>query len=278
MTIPFSIKNRAAIDAGVKFVRRRWSVSPKLGLILGTGLHRLVQGVEVEEAIDYQEISSFPKSTALSHRGRYLCGNLDGVPLMVMDGRCHFYEGYSASTLMLPVQVMSAMGIQALIVSNAAGGVNPLFSLGDLMVLSGHINLMWRIRGTADDAGVGRSVSPNPEVYSAGYRQLALAVARKHDFVAHEGVYVGVTGPNYETRAEYRMFRRIGGDAVGMSTVPEVLAASQFRIPVLGLSMITNVACPDAPETVDAEEVVQAARLCAPNMNRIVNAMAEKLR
>jgi purine-nucleoside phosphorylase len=277
MTSSIRPKHRAAIDAGVEVVRRRWSVSPKFGLILGTGLHRLVEGVEVDETIDYREIPSFPQSTALSHHGRYLCGKLNGVPLLVMDGRCHFYEGYAASTLMLPVHVMAAMGIQALVVSNAAGGVNPLFSIGDMMVLSGHINLMWSIRGTADDGTIGRAVSPRPCVYAESYRQLALAVARQHDFVAHQGVYVGVTGPTYETRAEYRMFRQIGGDAVGMSTVPEVLAASQFQIPVLGLSMITNVAKPDAPETVDADEVVEAARHCAPNMNQIVSAVAEKL-
>jgi purine-nucleoside phosphorylase len=264
-----------AVDVGVQYVRSRWAKTPRLGLILGTGLHQLVDGVTVEEAIDYGEIPQFPRSTALSHRGRYLCGSLDGTPVMVMDGRCHFYEGYSAPTLMLPVQAMAAMGIETLVVSNAAGGVNPQFSIGDVMVLSSHINLMWQIHGTADDCGIGRSFSTTSDLYCSKIRNRALAVARQHNFVAHQGVYVGVTGPNYETRAEYRMFRQMGGDAVGMSTVPEALAASQYEIPVLGLSMITNVAKPDAPEIVDAEEVIQAARLCAPNMSRIVLDLAQ---
>lgn len=263
-----------AAENGVEFVRRRWAKTPRLGLILGTGLHKLVEGVTVDESIDYGEIPQFPRSTALSHRGRYLCGSLDGTPVMVMDGRCHFYEGYSAATLMLPVQVMAAMGIETLVVSNAAGGVNPQFNIGDVMVLSSHINLMWQINGTTSDGGIGRAMSTTSDLYCSKVRERALAVARSHNFVAHQGVYVGVTGPNYETRAEYRMFRQMGGDAVGMSTVPEALAASQYGIPVLGLSMITNVAKPDAPEIVDAEEVIQAARLCAPNMSRIVAEIA----
>jgi purine-nucleoside phosphorylase len=265
-----------AADNGVEFVRKRWGEIPKLGLILGTGLHKLVEGVTVDESIDYGEIPDFPRSTAISHRGKYLCGKLDGTPVMVMDGRCHFYEGYSAATLMLPVQVMAAMGIETLVISNAAGGVNPQFRIGDVMVLSSHINLMWQIRATAPDCGIGRSFASTSDLYCPKIRQQALDVARQHNFVAHQGVYVGVTGPNYETRAEYRMFRQMGGDAVGMSTVPEALAAAQYNIPVLGLSMITNVAKPDAPEIVDAEEVIQAARLCAPNMSRIVAEIVKK--
>lgn len=278
MATPPVTLGRAAADAGCQLIQQRWPRVPLLGMILGTGLHQLVDGVVVEQSIDYGEIPGFPRSTAISHRGRYLCGTLHDTPVIVMDGRCHFYEGYDAATLMLPVQVMAQLGIRALVVSNAAGGVNPQFRIGDVMSLSGHINLMWRIRDTTDTYSVGRVARNDREIYCERLRALARSVAREQDFAMHQGVYVGVTGPNYETRAEYRLFRQIGGDAVGMSTIPEVLAARQYNIPVLGLSMITNVAKPDAPEIVDAEEVIQAARLCAPNMSAIVQRVGEFVR
>lgn len=263
-------------------VRSHWPRRARLGMVLGTGLSNARELLDVEVAIPYRELPHFPRSTALSHRGQLLCGMLRDVPAVVMDGRCHLYEGYSANTLMLPIHMMGFLGIETLILSNASGGLNPKFRTGDVMVVRDHISCMW-LQGVST-CSTDRSVwgapfrrgSPSP--YDPELANLALAVARRHNFSAQQGVYVGVTGPNYETRAEYRLFRRIGGDAVGMSTVPEAMAASCHGIRTLGLSVITNVAHPDIAETVDAEEVVQEAAYSEPHVSRIVLQVAEHLR
>jgi len=251
-------------------------------MVLGTGLSNARELLDVEVAIPYRELPHFARSTALSHRGQLLCGQLRGVPAIVMDGRCHLYEGYSADTLMLPIHVMGVLGIDTLILSNASGGLNPKFRTGDVMVLRDHISCMWLqgVSACSPECSLG-SVAPfrrgSPSPYDAALGDLAMAVARRHNFSAQQGVYVGVTGPNYETRAEYRLFRRIGGDAVGMSTVPESMAATYHGIRTLGLSVITNVARPDVAETVDAEEVVQEAAHSEPYVSQIVLAVAEHL-
>ena len=266
--------SRQEVDEAVAHVRERWSGAPRIAIVLGTGLGDLAEHVAAEATLSYEDIPHFPHSTALSHKSRLVCGTLEGTPVVAMQGRCHLYEGYSVSQLALPVHVMHALGAQTLVVSNASGGVNPHYRAGDIMVQADHINLMWSspLGGAAADQGSVRGFgrpSRRP-AYDSELMDAALTVARREQFVAHRGVYVGVTGPTYETRSEYRLFRRIGGDVVGMSTVPEVIAASQCGMRTLALSLVTNVAKPDAPDVVDAEDVVEAAAEAAPNMHKIV--------
>jgi purine-nucleoside phosphorylase len=286
-------------------IRARWDCSPQVGIILGTGLGGLASAMQVEAEISYQEIPFFPSSTAMAHRGVLLCGTLAGRKVLMMAGRCHLYEGYSVTDIQLPVRVMHALGIELLILSNAAGGLNPRFRVGDVMVLEDHLNLMgfatcppgltvdaagaaghqqqdgekerWREGEKEKQRKVDKfllsqslflSVSPSP--YDPGLISRALAAARHGNFPCQRGVYVGVKGPNYETRAEYRAFRRLGGDAVGMSTIPEVLAARELGMKVLGLSTITNVARPDAPQIVTSDEVVHVAGIAEPKLRQIV--------
>lgn len=259
----------ATVASALDHVRRQWPGAPKLALILGTGLGGLAEEIQAEATIPYRDIPGFPHSTALSHKSRLVCGQLDGVTVVTMQGRCHLYEGYGVDQLAFPVHVMHGLGARTLVVSNASGGLNPHYSAGDIMVMNDHVNLMWT--SPRSDAAGGASVRrPRSAVYDPSLIQRALRVARREDFVAHQGAYVAVTGPTYETRAEYRMFRRIGGDVVGMSTVPEVVAAVQCRMRVLGLSLVTNVAKPDAAEVVDAQHVVDVAEVAAPHLRKIV--------
>ncbi len=252
------------ISAAVSFIRQQWSCEAKTAVILGTGLGELAENLTAASVLKYGDIAGFPSSTALAHKGRLVCGELNGTPVVMMQGRCHLYEGYSFDELTLPVRVLAALGIQTLIVTNAAGGLNPRFSAGEIMLIDDHINLM--------NCRCPTSSPHRAKLYDCELAALASCTARRRDFVLQRGVYVGVTGPSYETRAEYRAFRRIGGDCVGMSTVPEVLAAAAGGLRVLGLSTVTNVACPDAPKTVTAEEVVEIAAIARPRVQEIVAA------
>jgi purine-nucleoside phosphorylase len=255
-------------------IRRRWSCPASTAVILGTGLGELADEVAVSATMAYDEIPGFARSTALAHRGRFVCGEVGGVAVLMMQGRCHLYEGYSLGDLTLPVRVLAALGVNTLIVTNAAGGLNPDYSMGDVMLIDDHINLMW-LQGTVSPASApyARTTHPAIRIYDRELMDIAAGAARRHDFSAHRGTYIGVTGPSYETRAEYRAFRRIGGDCVGMSTVPEVLAAVGCGMRVLGVSTITNVACPDAPKVVSAEEVVEVARMARPRVQTILQAI-----
>lgn len=271
------------LAAAVAAMRRHWSGVPRVAIVLGTGLGHLTEMIDAEAVISYREIPGLPHSTALAHKGQFVCGRLAGVPVIALQGRCHLYEGYCFEELTFSTQIVAALGAKQLIVSNAAGGMNPQFRTGDVMVIDDHINLMFKtpplpegvkagIHGCSDRLGV-----PCPARYYYD-RQLiddAMEIARRENIVLQRGVYVGVTGPNYETRAEYRMFRRLGGDAVGMSTIPEVLAATHCGMRVLGFSAITNVAKPDAPDIVDAQEVVDVAECAAPKMQRIILRLLE---
>ena len=252
------MSDRLAIAA--ETVRRRWSCPAPTAVILGTGLGDLADEVATSTTIPYRDIPGFPHSTALAHKGRLVCGELAGTPIVMMQGRCHLYEGYSLDDVTLPVRVLAALGIKTLIVTNAAGGLNPNYSTGDVMLIDDHINLM---------APWDRPLASRPN-YDCGIAESALSAARKNDFHLQRGVYIGVLGPTYETRAEYRAFRRIGGDCVGMSTVPEVLAAASCGLRVLGLSTVTNVATPDAPKKVSADEVVEVAAIARPRVQTII--------
>jgi purine-nucleoside phosphorylase len=271
----------AEISAAALAIRSRWDHEPQVGLVLGTGLGGLTEAMRVDAEIPYQHIPHFPRSTAMAHKGSLYCGELGGVPLLVMAGRCHLYEGYPLAHIQFPIRVMHALGIRTLLLTNAVGGLNPRFEPGDVMVMEGHVDLM--------GCGVGFQPAQKPEprialgrleacpTYCPSLRTSALAAARTGNFPCQRGVYVGVKGPNYETRAEYRAFRRLGGDAVGMSTIPEVLAASSLGMRVLGLSTITNVARPDAPQIVTSDEVVEVAKIAVPKLQTIVSGVLTEL-
>lgn len=246
-------------------VRSRWSRQAEVAIILGTGLGDLAGEIDADISIPYRELPNFPRSTALAHKGQLVCGRLAGVPVLAMQGRSHLYEGYRFDELMLPVRMLCTLGVKVLIVSNAAGGVNPRYAVGDVMLIDDHINLMGR-----PDAAAGQTATAAGRgFYDEALLQTALSVARRADFPCHRGVYVGVTGPSYETRAEYRCFRRIGGDCVGMSTIPEVLAAHECGLRVLAISTVTNVARPDAPQIVSAEDVVHVAQEVQPKVRQL---------
>ncbi|EAQ78240.1 purine nucleoside phosphorylase [Blastopirellula marina DSM 3645] len=253
-------------------VRRRWNRRPKAGVILGTGLGSLTEGIDVEASIDYDDLPYFPQTTALSHAGRLIGGKLAGVDVLVMEGRFHLYEGYSLDQITLPVRVMKALGAELLVVSNASGGMNPYYESGDIMLIEDHINLMWRspLQGHADEAKQAERFPDMSSPYDRRLLQRAAEIARREEIRVHQGVYVAMSGPNYETRAEYRFLRNIGGDVVGMSTVPEVIVARQCGLQVLALSTVTNVCLPDDLGRVGKYDVVNAAKGAEPKLRRIV--------
>lgn len=269
----------ACVDEASAFVRRHWPKTARAGLILGTGLGQLAKHIEAEVELEFDEIPYFPRSTALGHRGRLICGEMAGIPILAMDGRCHRYEGYSFAEITLPVRVMGRLRAPLLIVSNASGGINPQLRSGQIVVIADHINLMGPCRAFEVDSLGCREVDSHealtpradgPSTYDPQLIDQALQIARERGFAAQRGVYVAVTGPNYETRAEYRFLRRIGGDVVGMSTVPEVRVARQCGLRVLALSTVTNVAQPDVRRPVSAEEVLAASARAEPHLRTLV--------
>jgi len=259
------------ISDAVGAVRGRWPRVPQVGIILGTGLGGFAKQVAAEAVIGYETIPHFPRATAMGHRGQFVCGTIGDLGVVTMEGRFHLYEGYTAAQITLPVRVMKALGIELLIISNASGGMNPKFRAGDVMVIDDHINLM----------GANPLVGPNDESLGPRFPDLsrpydpelierALAIAAREGITAHRGVYVALTGPNYETRAEYRFLRMIGGDVVGMSTVPEVIVAAHCGLRVLALSTITNMALPDAVEATSGQAVIDIAAQAEEKVRKIV--------
>ncbi|MCA9143114.1 MAG: purine-nucleoside phosphorylase [Planctomycetaceae bacterium] len=259
------------IEEAVAAIKAKWDKTPQAGIILGTGLGGLVEEIQEEASLDYQEIPNFPRSTAISHRGRLVCGTLGGMPVMAMEGRFHMYEGYPLKQITLPVRVMKAMGADLLVVSNACGGLNPYFRNGDLVVIEDHINLMGDnpLIGINDDR-LGPRFPDMCEPYDRKLIDKALEIARKEDIVAHKGVFVAVAGPNLETRAEYRFLRTIGADTVGMSTVPEVIVAVHCGMRVVGFSIVTDMCLPDALEPADVSKIIATANAAEPNLRTLV--------
>jgi purine-nucleoside phosphorylase len=266
------------VQDATQTVRARWSGKPSVGIVLGTGLGALASEIQADAIIPYAEIPHFPHSTVESHKGQLVCGTLAGRPVVAMEGRFHVYEGYTAAQVTFPIRVLKELGCAVLIVSNAAGGMNPLHAKGDLIVIEDHINLM----------GVNPLVGPNDErlgprfpdmiePYDRGLQELALRIALEENLVAHRGVYVAVTGPNLETRAEYRFLRAMGADVVGMSTVPEVLVAVHAGLKVLGFSIITDRCLPDALEPVNITEILAVAAAAEGKLRTIVKRVIERL-
>lgn len=259
------------VQEAAAYIRSQWSSTPHAGIILGTGLGNLVEQISVEAAIDYEKIPHFPKSTAISHRGRLVCGKLGSLPVMAMEGRFHMYEGYPLDQVTLPVRVMKAMGANLLVVSNACGGMNPQYRTGDIMLIEDHINLMGAnpLIGVNDDR-LGPRFPDMCHPYEPALVDRALEIARKENIVAHRGVFVAVSGPNLETRAEYRFLRLIGADVVGMSTVPEVIVAVHAGMRVVGFSIITDMCLPDALEPADVQKIIAVANEAQPKLCKLV--------
>jgi purine-nucleoside phosphorylase len=266
------------IAAAAQAVRNRWDVTPRAGIVLGSGLGGLADEIAVEATIDYADIPHFPKTTAIGHCGQLVCGRLEKVPVIAFRGRFHLYEGYSAAQAALPARLTKALGANSLIVSNAAGGLNPHYKVGDVMVIDDQINLLFAnpLIGVNDDK-LGPRFPDMSCPYDGVFAEIATRIARREDFVLHKGVYVAMLGPTYETRAEYRMARRIGGDVAGMSTVPEVIAARHADMRILGLSTITNVGSPDSPNGTTGHDVINAAMSASSKLTKIVRGVVASL-
>lgn len=264
------------IQESVSFFKDQWSKTPKAGIILGTGLGPLADKIEVDVSIDYEEIPNFLKSTADSHRGRLICGELNGLPIMAMQGRFHMYEGYSLKDITFPVRVMKAMGADLLVVSNACGGMNSNYKTGDIMMIDDHINLLGDnpLIGVNDDR-LGVRFPDMCQPYCQKLIHKSIEIARKNNITAHKGVFVAITGPNLETRAEYRFLRGIGADAVGMSTVPEVITAVHSNMRVVGFSVITDMCLPDTLKPVDVSEIISVANEAEPKLTKLISELLE---
>lgn len=259
------------IQEAVAVVRQQWRGQPRVGIILGTGLGSLAGQIQTEATLNYETIPHFPRSTTPGHTGQLVCGKLQGQTVVAMEGRFHAYEGYSYRQITFPVRVMRALGASLLVVSNACGGMNPQHRRGDILVIEDHINLMNGnpLVGVNDDS-LGPRFPDMSSPYDPVLIDRALEVARRENIVAHRGVYVGVVGPNLETRAEYRFLRAIGADVVGMSTVPEVIVAVHAGMRVLGLSIITDMCLPDALKPAVLEEILEVAAEAEPKLRKIV--------
>ena len=275
---PIGTHSLEAIDEAAAAVRARFAARPEVAIILGTGLGRLAEEIDASAVIEYADIPGFPLSTVESHAGRLLCGTLGGKTVIAMQGRFHRYEGYTLQQATFPVRVLRALGARTLVVSNACGGLNPLWSAGDLMLIADHINLLGDspLIGANDDR-LGPRFPDLSAAYDGELRALARRVAADEKIALREGVYVAVTGPNLETRAEYRFLRAIGADVVGMSTVPEVLVAVHAGMRVLGLSIVTDMCLPDALEPATVERIIAVANRAEPQLTRLVRGVLERL-
>ena len=267
----------ARIAESVAAIRGRTQASPAVGIILGTGLGALAERIEVETSIPYGEIPHFPLSTVESHSGRLLFGTLGGRPVVAMQGRFHRYEGYTLQQVTFPVRVMRALGVDTLVVSNACGGMNPLWAPGELMLMADHINLLGEspLTGPNDDS-LGPRFPDMSQPYDRDLQRLAREVALEGKFTLRSG-YVAVAGPNLETRAEYRMLRAMGADVVGMSTVPEVIVARHGGMRVLGISIITDACLPDALEEADIATIIATAGRAEPNLTKLVEGVVARM-
>ena len=282
------------LAAAVARVRSRTPLVPRVGIILGSGLGGFAAEVEAEATLPYREIPGFPVSTAIGHKGQLTLGRFAGVPVAVLEGRFHLYEGYTADQVVRPIHLLRALGVELLVVTNAAGGLNPGLRMGDVVVVEDQVNLMWTGPGATSavgraklllsrepgDARTGVSgsagASPSRTLYDPELAAWALEAAREAGASSSRGVYIGMTGPNYETRAEYRWLRRVG-DLVGMSTVPEVLAARSLEMRVLALSVVSNECNPDALEPTDGATVVAAVSRAEGRLRSIVRTVLRRL-
>lgn len=268
-----------ALHETVEYIKRKTSnFQPEVGIVLGTGLGNLVNEIDIEYNLMYANIPNFPISTLEFHSGKLIFGTLKGKKVVAMQGRLHYYEGYSMQQITFPIRVMKALGIHCLFVSNAAGSLNPAFKKGDLMVINDHINLQPEspLRGH-NDADLGPRFPDMSQPYSRMLIERAMTIAREQKISCHQGVYVSVTGPNLETKAEYKYLGIIGGDAVGMSTVPEVIVANHMQVPVFAISVLTDEGFTEQLKPVSLEEILETAKAAEPKMTKILSQLIETL-
>ncbi len=272
---------RTQIDEALQYIRRHTQLRPEVGIILGTGLGGLTKEIETEVTLDYEDIPHFPVSTVESHHGKLIFGKLAGKDVVAMQGRFHYYEGYTLQQVTFPVRVMSwnaGLGVRTLLISNAAGGMNPRFRKGDIMVITDHINLQGDnpLIGPNDEE-LGLRFPDMSEPYSKKLVAIVQRIAAERKIRLRKGVFVAVQGPNLETRAEYRFLRGIGADAVGMSTVPETIVANHMGVRVCGMSIITDECFPDTLKPVTVEEVIAVANRAEPNLTAIMKELVRRL-
>lgn len=269
---------KAKITESVEFINQKSNIKPKIAIILGTGLGRLVEDIKEKEIIPYSDIPNFPISTVQGHGGNLVLGKLENKEVVAMQGRFHYYEGYNLKEVTFPVRVMKKLGAEVIIISNAAGGMNRFFKRGDLMLITDHINLFGNnpLIGPNDEE-LGLRFPDMSEVYDRKLVELTLKVALKEKIKLHQGIYVGLTGPTLETPAEYRFLIKIGADAVGMSTVPEVIVANHMGMKVLGISCITDLAINGVIVKTGLEEILKAASKAEPIMTKLVKKVIQKI-
>ncbi|MEI8382243.1 MAG: purine-nucleoside phosphorylase [Planctomycetota bacterium] len=272
-----SISTADPITDCLKIVRRKWDQTPRAGIVLGTGLGGFVDRMEIEATFERADLPHFPPATAMSHRGRLVCGRVGSTPIVVMEGRFHVYEGHSLDLITLPVRLMRMLGIDLLILTNASGGLNPDFRAGNIVMLTDHMNFMGTnpLIGPNDDR-FGPRFPDISETYSHTWRTIAADVAERENIDLKQGVYAAVTGPNYETKAEVRFFRMAGADVIGMSTVPEALIASHAGLPVLAFSVVTNECLAPTSIPVRGEDVVAVANAAAIDLQRLILGVISK--
>lgn len=265
-------------DEALDFIQSKTGMRPNHMLILGTGLGQLADEMEIEQEIPYDQIPHFPVSTVESHAGKLLFGNLGGKEVVAMQGRFHYYEGYSMQQIVFPVRVLKENGADTLFVSNACGGMNPRYRRGDIMLITDHMNLLGDnpLIGPNDDE-LGPRFPDMSDPYTERLREIAQNVALDESIPMHQGVYVAVSGPMLETKAEYRFLRLLGADVVGMSTIPEVISAVHMGMDVLGMSVITDECFPDALEPVNIEDILEAAAMAEPKMTKVIIKVLERL-
>lgn len=259
------------------FIQSKVKTLPEVGIILGTGLGGLVRDITNQEVVDYKDIPNFPISTVDGHSGRLIFGDLGGKKVVAMQGRFHFYEGYDMKQVTFPVRVMKFLGIRYLFVSNASGGVNPGFEIGDLMIINDHINLLPNPLLGVNNSDLGPRFLDMSDAYSSELIRLAKKVADENGIKVQEGCYVATTGPTFETPKEYQFFRIIGGDAVGMSTTPEVIVARHMGIPVFGISIVTDLGVPGKIKVVTHEEVQEIGKAAEKKMTHIMEELLKQL-
>jgi purine-nucleoside phosphorylase len=266
------------IKATASFIKERISAKPEIGIILGTGLGGLANEIEILDSIPYNEIPDFPVSTVEGHAGRLIYGKLGNKEVLAMQGRFHYYEGYSMKELTFPVRVMKFVGITHLFVSNASGGLNPDWHVGDIVLINDHINFFPEhpLHGKNEEE-LGPRFPDMSKVYDERLRNKAKLIALENNIPVKEGVYIGVQGPTFETPAEYKMFRVLGGDVIGMSTVPEVVVARHLGVKVFGISIITDSGVPGEIVEISHEEVQQVAMKAEPKMTRIMKELIDSI-
>jgi purine-nucleoside phosphorylase len=267
-----------AIEEAREFLAPKLGISPEIGIILGTGLGQFAAAMKSSSSIAYRDIPNFPVPSVESHAGELVSGTLGGRPTAVMNGRVHYYEGYSMRDVTFPVRVLRALGVRTLLITNAAGGMNPLYAAGDIVVAVDHINLMGEnpLRG-ANEESLGPRFPDMSEPYSRELITLALETAREEKIPLREGVFVGVAGPNLETRAEYRLLRWAGADLVGMSLVPETIVAVHGGMRVLALAVVTDTCFPDALEPLDVPKILATAAKAEPTLTHLVTRIIERM-